>query len=179
MRLWVVMCPHKRKERFWGINTSSVRGWMVQVKGEAWGEPLKEPGPSDALSLQLSSPKRFTHFMFLCFRVLLSWETSSDPCQHEDQCSITLLGTLLWVLLTSCSANSSPTAATGTFFCHIQPRVEQFFSCLASGEEQTPTVRIFNTLYYPPPSVNCGLPGPTPASLSPSSVCTLQEKIQF
>lgn len=57
LRLWAVMCPHKRKEWFWGIKTSSVKGWMVQVEGGAWGVALKEPGPSNTLSLQLSSPE--------------------------------------------------------------------------------------------------------------------------
>lgn len=148
IRLWVVMCPHKREERFWGIKTSSAKGWMVQVKGEGWRVALKEPGPSNTFSLCLSSPKGLTHFRFLCFRVLLDWESCSEPCsQHRDQCPTTLHGTLLWVPPSASLTLCKPlTYCCWDIFCHIRPRLEQFCSCLASGEEQAPTMRIINAL---------------------------------
>lgn len=75
--------------------------------------------------------------------------------------SITPLGTLLWAPLFSSLVLCKPLAqcCSWDIFCHIQPGLEQL-SCLASGEEQAPTVTIPNTLYCTPWCVNCGLPGP-------------------
>lgn len=167
MRLWAVMCPHERKEWFWGIKA---RGLDGSGEGGAWGAALKEPGPSNALSLQLSSPKGITHFEFLCFFSFAQLGNLLWPCcQHEDQCPITPRGTLLWVPSAS-ALQVHPELLLGHFLPHPNKIRTILFSCLASGEEQAPAERIFNSLYSTPQCVNSGLPGsllhPSPLLLS-------------
>lgn len=145
MRLWAVMCSHKRKEWFWGIKTSSVKGWMVQVEGgheEQLCRSLVHPTPS-ACSW---APQEKSNHSLGVLEDLLSWETPCDPCcQHRISAHHSP-----WD-----SAVGSPLPATHPelplgHFLPLWPRLEQFFSCLASGEEQAPAVRSFNTLYYTP-----------------------------
>lgn len=81
---------NKNKQCKWldGWNEGAGGGGMQRAD-------LNKIGPSNAFSMQLTSLKQLAHINFpLCFRVLLNWETFSDPhSQLKDQCPVTPHGT--------------------------------------------------------------------------------------
>lgn len=104
------------------------------------------------------------------FSVLLSWETSCDLAVSTRISAPSLPIGLCRGFPSASALQVHPELLLGHFLPHPTKIRTILFSCLASGEEQDPAERIFNSLYSTPQCVNSGLPGsllhPSPLLLS-------------